>query len=279
MNTRFIAVLALAGASLHATAAPSGPIGCGGTFGVGGCAPYGQLIFFGDDVPAAAASIFEYDRTVLDQTVTSPHGTARGIVDLANGEVKTYARAIDDGNPSVGRVISVTAQAADVFVLRSSAPPSPPITFQVAFSADGIGDIGQTNSGGLAFLNLGGPSLPGFSGGKLDDLQSFQEGRNAPFFNDFQIHLMTFANLNAALDVPFELDFFLRTDVGENTSFDFLHTARLSFVLPEGVTIESMGGYRSAAVLAVPEPSTWLLLVAGLATVGRLGARRRPRAP
>ena len=181
MKTRFIAAaLALAGASLHATAAPSGPIGCGGTFGVGGCAPYGQLMFFGDDVPASAGNIFEYDHIVLDQTVTSPHGTARGIVDLANGELKTYARGIDDGNPSTALGISVTAQAADVFTLRSLGPPSPVITFQIVFSADGIGDIGQKNSGGLAFLHLALPSQAGFSGGKLDDLQHFTEGFNAP---------------------------------------------------------------------------------------------------
>jgi hypothetical protein len=45
-------------------------------------------------------------------------------------------------------------------------------------------------------------------------------------------------------------------------------------VLPEGLTVTSLGGYNSAAVTPVPEPETWLMMAAGLAIVGRLNRRR-----
>ena len=267
--------VALASASLPAAADPSGPLGCDGHFGFGGCPPYEQLLFFGDDVPNSSTSVFEYDPVALDQTITSPYGTARGVVDLASGTVKTYAQVNDDNNRSIGRAISVTAQAVDVFTLHSLGSPSADnVSFGFFFRADGIGDISQLNSGGLAFLHLGG-TLLGYSGGVLDDLQHFAEGTTAPYLNDFPIHLMTFANLTAPLDLPFDLSFLLRTDVGEGTSFNFLHTARISFVLPEGVYVTSMGGYSSLAVTPVPEPSTWLLMAAGLAVITRLKDRQQ----
>lgn len=271
-------LIALASVSPPAAADPSGPLGCDGRFGFGGCPPYEQLLFFGDDVPNSSTSVFEYDHKALDQTITSPYGTARGVVDLASGTVRTYAQVNDDNNPSIGRAISVTAQAVDVFTLHSSlgSPSTSNIAFDFVFSADGIGDISQLNSGGLAFLHLGG-TLLGYSGGVLDDLQHFAAGTTAPYLNDFPIHLMTFAHLTAPLDRPFDLSFLLRTDIGEATSFNFLHTARIGFVLPEGVYVTSMGGYSSLAVTPVPEQSTWLLMAAGLAAITRLKAGRQRR--
>jgi hypothetical protein len=99
-------------------------------------------------------------------------------------------------------------------------------------------------------------------------------------FQQFNVNLMTFANLSARLDQPFLLSFSLRTDVSERSFLDFMHTARISFLLPEGVTVTSMGGYDSAGVPAIPEPSTWLLMMAaGLAATARLARRRCEAAP
>lgn len=50
-----------------------------------------------------------------------------------------------------------------------------------------------------------------------------------------------------------------------------------TFKLPDGVTFTSMSGstYGAAAIPAVPEPSTWMLMAAGLAVMARL--RRKSR--
>ena len=96
-------------------------------------------------------------------------------------------------------------------------------------------------------------------------------------FQQFNVNLMTFANLSARLDQPFLLSFSLRTDVTEASFLDFMHTARIRFELPDGVTVTSMGGYDSAAgIPAIPEPSTWLLMMAaGLAGTSRLARSGR----
>ena len=247
----------------HAAAVPGPPLGCAGVFGTGGCAPYAQVIFW--DGNSGVNSLFEYDDVVLDHSDTGPHGTVRGVVDLAKGELKTYARGFDDGNVSTNNGVSMNAVGADVFTLRRLGSPSPDnVTFSVVMTASGIGAIDNPGYTGLALLHMGAPSAQGFTGGKPDDLQVFQAGNNAPVFGQFPIQLMAYMNFTLPLDHPFQLNYSLRTDVSERTVFDFMHTAQLSFVLPEGVTVTSMGGYDSAQIPAVPEPSAWLLMGSGL---------------
>lgn len=60
------------------------------------------------------------------------------------------------------------------------------------------------------------------------------------------------------------------TYTGGMTEADFLNTATLSFDLPAGYTISSLGGYG-----VVPEPATTLLLGIGLAGLVVAGWRRR----
>ncbi|MEO5845256.1 MAG: PEP-CTERM sorting domain-containing protein [Caldimonas sp.] len=268
--------------ALDVAAAPSGPLSCDGTLGTGGCAPYAQVIAFGADVPAPN-SIFEYDLPVLDYAPNFRNGTLRGVVDLSQVLLRTYAQHGDDGDPSNNAGVSVNAVGVDVFSLRKLGAPSPDFfTFSVVLTADGIGGIDLPGFGVAAYLSLRPDSIDGmpigFAGGRLDDVRVLQAGNNVPVFEQFHVGLMAFANLTMRLDTPFQLSYSLRTDVSELSFLDFTHTARLSFVLPDGVSVTSMGGYDSAAVAAVPEPSTWLLMVAGLAGVARLGERRRRRA-
>ncbi|MEO8312269.1 MAG: PEP-CTERM sorting domain-containing protein [Caldimonas sp.] len=264
--------------ALDVAAAPSGPLSCDGTLGTGGCAPYAQVIAFGADVPAPN-SIFEYDLPVLDYAPIVNNGTVRGVVDLSQALLRTYAQHGDDGNDSNNAGVSVNAVGVDVFTLRKLGAPSPDLfTVSVVLTADGIGGIDIPGYSVASYLSLRPDSINGapigFSGGRLDDVSVLQAGNQVPVFQQFNVGLMTFANLTMHLDTPFQLSYSLRTDVSERSFLDFMHTARISFVLPDGVSVTSMGGYDSAAVAAVPEPSTWLLMVAGLVAVTRLARRR-----
>lgn len=64
-----------------------------------------------------------------------------------------------------------------------------------------------------------------------------------------------------------------------SSSCDFSHTARIGLNVPTGVSFTSDSGVfltGTNPVAAVPEPSTWALMLAGFAAVGRV-ARRRSR--
>jgi hypothetical protein len=268
-------------ASPFAGAEPTGPMACvEGQFGIGGCPPYGQVIFFGAGV-TGPNSVFEYEDPVLDFSPSTANGTLRGVVDLSQALVRTYAQAGDDGNPSTNNGVSMNAVGVDLFTLHRLGAPSPDFfTFSVVFTADGVGGIDTPGHSVGSYLSIRADSVNGgslgFTGGKLDDIRVLQAGNQVPVFQQFNVGLMTFANLSARLDEPFLLSFSLRTDVSERSFLDFMHTARISFVLPEGVTVTSMGGYDSAGVPAIPEPSTWLLMMAaGVAFTARLARRRR----
>ena len=272
-----LALLACSLAPL-AVASPSGPLSCAeGQFGVGGCAPYGEVIFFGNGVPPPN-SLFEYEDPVLDITRTGTFGTVRGVADLSQALVRTFAQANDDGNVSTNNGLSMNALGVDIFTLRALGSPSPDFfTFSVVLTADGFGGIDTPGYTVASYLFLrpdtvGGAPL-GISG-RFDDASVLQAGNQVPVFQQFSVHLMTFANLTARLDQPFQLSYSLRTDVSESSFLDFMHTARISFVLPAGLTVTSLGGYDSAAITPVPEPETWLLMAAGLAVIGRLMRHR-----
>lgn len=271
--------LGLACAAPALRAEPSGPLSCDGRLGVGGCAPYAQVIRFGVDVPGAA-SVFEYDAPVLDHGPVSPTGIARGVVDMPNALVRTYAQRTEDGDPSTSNGVSVNAVGVDIFTLRSLGAASPDFfTFSVVFTAEGVGAIDNNGYAVASYLFLRPDSVDGqplgFSGGHLDDVSVLQAGNHVPVFAQFNVGLMTWANLSMRLDVPFQLSYSLRTDVSEGSFLDFMHTARIGFVLPDGISVTSMGGYDSATVGAVPEPSTWLLMAAGLAGIVRVARAHR----
>jgi len=66
---------------------------------------------------------------------------------------------------------------------------------------------------------------------------------------------------------------------GQQATLDFSHTAFLSFVLPQGVTMNSSSGVLLAQPIqvsptAVPEPTTWAMMLVGFGIVAA-GMRRK----
>jgi len=264
------AALVLATAAVSSAADPGPPLSCAGVPGEGGCPPYAQVIY---STGANNSSLFEYDDKVLDVSITGINGSVRGVSDLAGGELKTYARGFDDGDPGTNNGVSVNAVAVDVFTLHGAgAPSADPISFVVMLTADGVGAIDTEYYTVGAYLHLGFDGPVGYGGGVPDDIEVLQAGGQVPVFQQFTLGMMAFANLSVLPGQAFQLSASLRTDVSEVSFLDFTHTARLSFLLPPGVTVTSMAGYDSSA--AVPEPASSLLLVAGLAG---LAWRRRTR--
>lgn len=278
--SRAACAAALTLASLCVCAAPSGPLSCDGRLGVGGCQPYAQGIFFGAGV-GGPSSVFEYEEPVLDYSPFVADGQLRGVVDLPQALLRTYAQRTEDGNPSTANGVSANAVGVDIFTLRRLGAPSPDFfTFSIVFTADGIGGIDNNGYAVASYLGLRVDTVDGaplgISGGRFDHGSVLQAGNQVPVLQHFGIQLMAWADVSARLDQPFQLSYSLRTDVSEGSFLDFMHTARLAFVLPEGITVTSMGGYDSAAltVTPVPEPSVWLLMAGGLAGVGQMARRR-----
>lgn len=253
----------------QAAAIPTGPLSCAGVFGVGGCAPYGQVIF---GTGGNNGSLFEYDSAVLDYSVTGPSATVRGVVDLANGTLKAFASGIEDGNPSTGSGGYIIANATDVFTLHGSSA-SGFATFTVVLTADGVGSIANSGYSGQVSVQLG---VPGGGGGDFD-IGVYQAGNNAPLGASFSLlstlqgsqgnELMASDTHSVLLNNPFSLGYSLRADVTQGTTFDLLNTGHLGFILPAGVSITSMGGYNTGGPTSVPEPATFYLMLLGLLLV------------
>lgn len=259
-----------------AAAVPTGPLGCGGTFGVGGCPPYGQVIF---ETGTSSGSIFEYEDVPLDYSATGARASVRGVVDMANGTLKAFASGIEDGNPSTGVGGYVIASATDVFTLHGGSGLDP-VTFTVMLTADGVGSIANPGYSGMASVQLG---VPGGGGGDFD-IGVYQAGNNAPLGDQFFIFSTMQGNLgnqlmasdthSMPLDTPFSLGYSLRLDVSQGTTFDFSNTGHLSFILPAEVSITSMSGY-SAGGAEVPLPGALWLFGSGLA--GLFAVRKRKK--
>ncbi len=272
-------VLVLGGVT-DATATPIPPISCAGTFNTGGCAPYGTIEFATGSV---SGSLYEYDESVaLDYSAAGTSAAIRGVVDLQLGLLRVLASGIEDGNPSTGVGGYVLVSGTDVFTL-SGPSTSGLVTFGVELAADGVGAISNDSYSGQASIQLG---VPGGGAGSFD-FGVYQAGNNAPLGASFSLlstirpgtQLRAYDTHTVAIGTPFALGYSLRADVSQGTTFDLLNTAHLRFVLPDGVTISSIGGFSAGApapTAAVPEPATLGLCAFGLLATAWRRSRRKP---
>jgi hypothetical protein len=137
---------------------------------------------------------------------------------------------------------------------------------RVNFDVDGFADI-ITSAGGS------GPeahfALVGLSSGITDQVMfdhlapaALMGGAHAASFSE----LLTVRNGDV-----FRLTSSLVVTLDGEGELDFLNTAVFGFELPQGVSFESASG----RLLAVPEPQTWALLIAGFGLAGGVLRRRR----
>ncbi len=165
------------------------------------------------------------------------------------------------------------ASATDVFTLNSAS--SGLASFTVILTADGFGSIANDGYTGQVTLHLG---VPGGGGGNFDS-GVYQSGNNVPLGATFSLFsTLTGGQLTASdiyqveLNTPFSFSYSLRADAQQGTLMDISKTGYLSFILPEGVSITSMGGY-GASVVPVPS-AVWLF---GSGLIGLIGIARRKK--
>jgi PEP-CTERM motif len=65
----------------------------------------------------------------------------------------------------------------------------------------------------------------------------------------------------------------------QTSAADFGHSLSVFFDVPVGYTFDTLSGhdYSSNAVGAVPEPSTWAMLLLGFVGIGFMAYRREPK--
>lgn len=132
-----------------------------------------------------------------------------------------------------------------------------------------------TRRWGEAHLYGDDPSLAGGSLISSDPLPITMSWQRDSLTGNYRVT----ANFNPMGDFDWTLSLsaFVRVDaVGEVAYSDYSHTARVSYAGPDdSVTYSASGLFPgTAAIAAVPEPSTWMLTLAGLITCGMLARRR-----
>lgn len=262
-----------------AAADPGPPLGCTGQPGVGGCAPY-LNIDLSDG--AGALNLYEYELPQIDISRSLALSDARGTASLTRGTLTAAVRRAEDGDTANNQGIDVSATLVDLYTLHSASAPPPggdTVNIVAMVSAQGVGSIDADYRTVQSLLHIGfGSGVLSYGGGVLDHMSVIQAVNHVPTFQQFVVPLAVYANLTVQVGVPFELNLMLRT-IGVESSFlnfdaffGLAHGAQLSFQLPPGFSVTSMGGFDPAA--PVPEPETVSLWLAGLAGLATLARRR-----
>lgn len=129
------------------------------------------------------------------------------------------------------------------------------LTYHIDGTSTGAGGIGPAG----AFLSVGNQFFD------ISGIYDLNVTVGAPI--GFKAFLSVFADSGSAGSI--------------SSSADFGNSLHVFFDVPEGYTFDTLSGhnYSSTLLSAVPEPSTWAMVVLGFAGVGFMAYRRRNTAP
>lgn len=167
-------------------------------------------------------------------------------------------------------ILSVTSQVLDVVTLNSTLGVPFDVTLELVVS----GSI--TDSGGGNLLN---PFANGSLKFGLDPGSNASDSAAYPIgaINDTLSVTRTVSGSTINMDFDAFLSFSVFEVVpGATVTGQLSNTALLKLILPAGVTVAGSGSGTFGAVIPVPEPESYALMLCGLALVG-FAARRRQR--
>jgi hypothetical protein len=215
---------------------------------------------------------FQTTSSFIDESVNVANfGSARGIVDATLGVLKATDASVpardQNGNPS-GGVLQVSAFLADDYTFHSSNPGSN--TIAVHFTADGTMvipalDVQRDANFGILTLAPGNGGTGTTSIGLTSDPSSVDATTTLVQPGSYPVSEISTFDVTFQGSQPLHLIFEMSLQAIGGVSLDFSSTAHISFDLPPGTSVTSAGGFVQTA--SVPEPSSIVLILAGLATI------------
>lgn len=226
--------------------------------------------------------------TIVNETLTSAellaigdHGLSYSYVDLSSGKIGGLVETVKPscrGCDYSSAFANATFQENLVFkIAGASLDTITPVSFliNVHGRSTPTSGLGTDYSGGNAYIS-GQFGSGRFDANAVSSLFNSVTGfTGSAITGDGDIHSYSFTYNLKGNEVP--LPFMLSLNLNStNTAFsDYANTASVKFSLPKNVTFTSSSGIFLAGASAVPEPSSWAIMMLGFGTVGSVLRSRK----
>ena len=240
-----------------------------------------------DHIGNATASFNAAGMSDVDQGgASSGSGFARA--DLATGELGasvdgTYRSAFGVGSGISTRAFATFGDTLLFTVLGAEASAETDIVLNLVLHGDMSRVNPFTDGSASTYLNFGGAIFNGNIRINSETNEPYVYSSGASYWKSSTVTAIADGILFSGVyglrgaSSAIDLGAFLDVSCGNGTTCDYNNTAAVSFVLPETVSFSSASGVflTQLGEGAVPEPSTWALLLSGFGAVGGLLRRRR----